>query len=44
VIFSKIEISAILKAAKDGDELIVEPVNKEDWPAKRIVKIGWDGC
>lgn len=44
VMFSKIEISAILKVAKDGDELIVEPVNKEDWPAKRIVKIGWDGC
>jgi hypothetical protein len=44
VIFSKIEISAILKAAKNGDELIVEPVNKEDWPAKRIVRIGWDGC
>jgi len=44
VIFSKIEISAILKAAQDGDELIVEPVNKEDWPAKRIVRIGWNGC
>ena len=42
--FSKIEISAILKAAKNGDELIVEPVNKEDWPAKRIIKIGGDGC
>ena len=44
VIFSKIEISTILKSAQDGDELIVEPVNKEDWPAKRIMKIGWDGC
>lgn len=43
VIFSKIEISAILKAAKDGDELIIEPVNKVDWPAKRIVRIG-DKC
>ncbi|HEX5171503.1 MAG TPA: hypothetical protein VFW11_20135 [Cyclobacteriaceae bacterium] len=43
VIFSKIEISAILKAAKDGDELIIEPVNKKDWPAKRIVRIG-DKC
>ena len=43
VIFSKVEISAILKVAQDGDELIVEPVNKEDWPAKRIVKIG-DKC
>jgi hypothetical protein len=44
VIFSKAEISTILKVAQDGDELIVEPVNKEDWPAKRIVKIGGDGC
>jgi hypothetical protein len=43
VIFTKAEISTILKVAQNGDELIVEPVNKEDWPAKRIVKIG-DGC
>lgn len=43
VIFSKAEISAILKVAQDGDELIIEPVNKEDWPAKRIVTIG-DKC
>jgi hypothetical protein len=42
-IFSKAGVSVILKVAQDGDELIVEPVNKEDWPAKRIVKIG-DGC
>lgn len=41
--FLKVEISTILKSAQDGDELIVEPVNKEDWPAKRIVKIG-GGC
>lgn len=41
--FSKAEISTILKVAQDGDELIIEPVNKEDWPAKRIVKIG-DKC
>jgi len=44
VIFSKVEISAILKVAQMGDELIVEPVHKEDWPAKRIVKIGGNGC
>lgn len=44
VIFSKVEISTILQAAQDGDELIVEPVNQEDWPAKRIVKIGGDRC
>lgn len=44
VMFSRIEISVILKIAQNGDELIVEPVNKEDWPAKRIVRIGGDGC
>jgi hypothetical protein len=43
IIFSKIEISTILKEAKDDDELIIEPVKKEDWPAKRIVQIG-NGC
>ena len=43
VIFSKAEISTILKIAQNGDELIVEPVKKEDWPAKRIIKIG-GGC
>jgi hypothetical protein len=43
VIFSKVEISGILKAAQEGDELIVEPANEEDWPAKRIVKIGYKG-
>jgi hypothetical protein len=42
-IYSKAEVSIILKVAQDGDELIVEPVNKEDWPAKRIIKIG-DKC
>ena len=42
--FSKIEISVILSAAQNGHELIIEPVNNEDWPAKRIVKIGGDGC
>jgi hypothetical protein len=43
VFFSKAEISTILEIAQNGDELIVEPVNKEDWPAKRIIKIG-GGC
>jgi hypothetical protein len=43
VILFKVEISGILKAAQDGDELIVEPANTHDWPAKRIVKIG-DKC
>jgi hypothetical protein len=44
VIFSKAEISIILKVALKGDELIIEPVNKEDWPAKRIITIEADGC
>ncbi|MEO5975987.1 MAG: hypothetical protein ABIS36_01305 [Chryseolinea sp.] len=39
-IFTKADISILLKVAQIGDELIIEPVNKEDWPAKRIVKIG----
>lgn len=39
VAFSRFEVSAILKAAQDGDELVVEPANKGDWPARRIVKI-----
>jgi hypothetical protein len=43
VIFAKAEISTMLEIAQDGDELIVEPVKKEDWPAKRIIKIG-GGC
>jgi hypothetical protein len=43
VIFSNAEISTILEIAKNGDELIIEPVKKEDWPAKRIIKIG-GGC
>jgi hypothetical protein len=43
IIFTKIEISMILKLALDGDELIIEPVNQEDWPAKRIVDIR-GGC
>lgn len=27
-----------------GDQLIIEPVNKEDWQAKRILKLLEDGC
>ncbi len=40
----KIDILRILKAAKPGDQLIIEPVNKEDGPAKRILKLLGNGC
>ncbi len=41
----KIEISEILRYAKQGDQLIIEPVNKEDGPARRILKLlENDGC
>jgi hypothetical protein len=41
----KIEMSTILELAEPGDRLIVEPANKEDWKAKRILKLfGDDGC
>ena len=41
----KIEISEILRYAKPGDQLIIEPVNKEDGPARRILKLlENDGC
>jgi hypothetical protein len=40
----KIDISTILKWAEPGDQLIIEPVNKEDWKAKRILKLLNNGC
>jgi hypothetical protein len=40
----KIEISKILQYAKEGDQLIIEPANKDDWRAKRILKLLDDGC
>lgn len=40
----KIEISEILRYAKPGDQLVIEPVRKEDGPAKRILKLLGDGC
>jgi hypothetical protein len=41
----KIEMSTVLKLAEPGDQLIVQPANKEDWKAKRILKLfGDDGC
>lgn len=39
-----IDISKILKSAEPGDQLIIEPVNKEDWQAKRILKLLNGGC
>jgi hypothetical protein len=43
--YLKVEISTILKLAVPGDQLIVEPANKEDWKAKRVLKLfGDDGC
>ena len=41
---TKIEISEILKYAKPGDQLVIEPVLKEDGPAKRILKLLAGGC
>jgi hypothetical protein len=40
----KIDISTILKFALPNDQLIIEPVNKEDWQAKRILKMLSGGC
>jgi hypothetical protein len=39
----KIELPTLLKFAEPGDQLIIEPVNKEDWQAKRILKL-LGGC
>jgi len=40
----KIEISEILRHAKPGDQLVIEPVRKEDGPVKRILKLLGDSC
>lgn len=40
---TKIDISQILRYAKPGDQLVIEPVNKEDGPVKRILKL-LGGC
>ena len=39
----KMDISEILQHAKPGDQLVIEPVNKEDGHVKRILKL-LDGC
>ena len=41
---TKIDISEILQYAKPGDLLVIEPVNKEDGPVKRILKLLNLGC
>ena len=35
----EIEISTVLAFSQPGDQLIITPVNKVDWKAKRILKI-----
>ncbi len=40
----KIDISEILRHAESGDHLVIEPVNKEDGPVKRILKLLGVGC
>ena len=42
--YEKIEISTILKLAKPGDQLILEPANQKDWLAKRVLKLLEDPC
>jgi hypothetical protein len=39
----KIDLPTLLIFAEPGDQLIIEPVNKEDWQAKRILKL-LGGC
>jgi len=41
---TKMDISEILQYAKPGDHLVIEPVNKEDGPVKRILKLLGGGC
>lgn len=38
-----VEISEVLKHAKNGDHLIIAPARKSDWKAKRIILV-FDGC
>ncbi|HYF68480.1 MAG TPA: hypothetical protein VD884_10095 [Ohtaekwangia sp.] len=41
---TKIDISQILRHAKPGDMLVIESVNKEDGPVKRVLKLPGGGC
>lgn len=38
-----VEISEVMKQAKDGDHLIIVPASKSDWKAKRILLV-FGGC
>jgi hypothetical protein len=40
----KINLSKIFPFSKDGDMLIINPVNVENWKAKRILKLISGGC
>jgi hypothetical protein len=40
----KIDLSEILRFAKPGDQLVIEPNSKEDGPVKRILKLLGGGC
>jgi hypothetical protein len=40
----KVDLSKILQYAKPGDLLVIESVNKEDGPVKRILKLLGGGC
>jgi hypothetical protein len=42
--YIKVDISEILKYAKDGDHLVIEAVNQVDGPVKRILKVLAGGC
>ena len=41
---TKVEISEILRYASPGDQLVIEAVNKEDGPVKRVLKLLNLGC
>lgn len=40
----KVDLSEILQHAQPWDQLVIEPVRKEDGPAKRILNLLGDGC
>jgi hypothetical protein len=41
---NKINLSEIFPFSKEGDMLIINPVNVENWKAKRILKLIGGGC
>jgi hypothetical protein len=43
-ILTKVNLSDIFPFCKNGDMLIIKPVNTEDWKAKRILKLIAAGC